>query len=251
VLGESIGDKIIKHGLPPVIVRVVIPSSADQLFVMPLELAHAGGRSIAAQGVSLILEAADGERFSVAPVRDRLRMLALFSLPPSDSPLNLRRERQMLQSLVRRLTGASGFSIELRVMQYGVTRQLLQNVLTTGDGRDVVHFSGHGLPGVLTLEKADGAADEIPSTDMAELLREAGQRLKLVVVSACHSAAASIEDPQLAWHQHASHRSAVGRGYVQRAHGCPNSDRLAWLCNRCDALRRGGRVRRRLWRTTL
>jgi hypothetical protein len=221
VLGESIGNKIIKHGLPPVIVRVFVPSSADQLFVLPLELAHAGGRSVVAHGASLIFEVANCDSFSVAPVRDQLRILALFSLPPSDSPLNLRRERQMLQSLVRRLTGASGLSVELRVMQYGVTRQSLRTMLTIGNGWDVIHFSGHGLPGLLTLEKPDGTADQFSSTELADLLRDAGQRLKLVVLSACHSAAASIEQT-LNWLGIVT-RAAALPGESERAGGTETS----------------------------
>jgi hypothetical protein len=84
--------------------------------------------------------------------------LALFSLPPAGSPLNLRRERQMLQSLVRQLSRAAGLAVELRVLQYGVTRDSLRDALQEGDGWDVVHFSGHGLPGSLILESREGSA---------------------------------------------------------------------------------------------
>jgi hypothetical protein len=198
VLGEPIAKKIIQYGLTPIVVRVVIPSSTSHLLVLPLELAHAEGRPIGAQGISLIFDIAEDRSFDVAPIGQHLRILALFSLPPADSPLNLRRERQMLRSLVRRLLGATGLSIELEVMQYGVTQKSLRDKLTTGGGWDVIHFSGHGLPGLLKLEKPDGSADPISSTALAELLRESGQRLKLVVLSACHSAAATIEQT-LSW----------------------------------------------------
>jgi hypothetical protein len=197
VLGCGIGEKILGHGFPPIVVRVVVPERAEQLLVMPLEIAHARGKPLALQGGSFVFEAPfpnpDTAPPKAAPIGDRLRVLALFSLPPSGSPLNLRRERQMLQALVRRLTRTAGLAIELRVLQYGVTRKSLLDALQEGDGWDVVHFSGHGLPGSLILERPEGRLDPISSDDVAELLRQSGQRLKLVVLSACLSAATSIQ----------------------------------------------------------
>ena len=99
----------------------------------------------------------------------------------------------MLRTLVRGLTGAAGLAVELRVLQYGVTRDSLREALEEGEGWDVVHFSGHGLPGSLALELPDGGHDLIEASEVADLLRQAGGRLKLVVLSACLSAAASIE----------------------------------------------------------
>lgn len=162
VLGKSIGDKIIAHSAPPIIVRVRVPPVAERVLFMPLETAHARGKPLAVQGVSLVFEVVDeAPLWSAIPISDRhrLRLLALFSLPPEGVPLNLRRERQMLRSLVRRLTGAIGLSIDLRVLQYGVTRESLRDALAEGEGWDVIHFSGHGLPGTLLLEKPDGRPD--------------------------------------------------------------------------------------------
>jgi CHAT domain len=107
--------------------------------------------------------------------------------------LNLRRERQMLQALVRRLTRGAGLAVEFRVLQYGVTRDSLRDALQDEDGWDVLHFSGHGERGTLILETPDGRLDPISSDEVAELLRQSGRRLKLVVLSACLSAAASIQ----------------------------------------------------------
>src|SRR5262249_30090411 len=127
---------------------------------------HTRGKPLALQGVSLVFEAPGTAPPKAAPIGDRLRLLALFSLPPAGSPLNLRRERQMLQALVRRLTG---LAVELRVLQYGVTRESLRDALQEGDGWDVVHFSGHGLPGSLILETPEGRPDPISSNDVAQL----------------------------------------------------------------------------------
>src|SRR5208337_2412472 len=195
VLGHDIGEKIMAHGFPPITVRVVVPRAAEQLLVMPLEIAHARGRPLTMQGVSLVFESPDAAPPASAPMGDRLRLLAVLSLPPAGSPLNLRRERQMLRALVRRLSMSA---IELRVLQYGVTRDSLRDVLQEGDGWDLLHFSGHGLPGSLVLEKADGSPDLISGSEVANLLRQSGRRLKLVVLSSCLSAAASIEQ-SLSW----------------------------------------------------
>jgi tetratricopeptide (TPR) repeat protein len=193
VLGPVIGEKILGHSFPPIVIRVVVTAQAEQLLVMPLEIAHARGKPLALQGVSLVFEAPGTAPPKAAPIGDRLRLLALFSLPPAGSPLNLRRERQMLQRLVRRLTSDAGLAVELRVLQYGVTRDSLRDALRERDGWDVVHFSGHGLPGSLILETPEGRADPVSSDDLAELLRLYGRRLKLVVLSACLSAATSIQ----------------------------------------------------------
>lgn len=198
LLGPVIGAKILDHGFPPIVVRVVVPERAEQLLVTPFEIAHARGRPLALQGVSLVFETPGTAPPKAAPIGDRLRLLALFSLPPSGSPLNLRRERQMLQTLVRRLTEGAGLAVELRVLQYGVTRESLRDALQEEDGWDVVHFSGHGLPGSLILETPGGRLDPISSDDVAELLRQSGRRLKLVVLSACLSAATSIQQT-LSW----------------------------------------------------
>jgi hypothetical protein len=45
--------------------------------------------------------------------------------------------------------GARGLAVELHVLQYGVTRDRLRDLLEQGEGWDVIHFSGHGLPGAL------------------------------------------------------------------------------------------------------
>jgi tetratricopeptide (TPR) repeat protein len=193
VLGQSIGEKILTSGAPPITVRVLVPPAAEPLLLLPLDIAHARGKPLALNGVRLVFEVQGEVPPAAAPVGDRLRLLALFSLPPAGSPLNLRRERQMLRTLVRRLTGASGFAVELRVLQYGVTRDSLREALEDAEGWDVIHFSGHGLPGSLVLEKSDGQPDPISSTEVSELLVLTGQRLKLVMLSACLSAAASIQ----------------------------------------------------------
>jgi hypothetical protein len=69
------------------------PDAAAGLLCVPLEMAHVRGRALAVQDVSLVFEV-QGEDPPVArqPIGERLRMLAVFSLPTDVSALNLRYE---------------------------------------------------------------------------------------------------------------------------------------------------------------
>jgi len=193
VLGP-VATRIVDYGTP-VTVRVVVPPEASGLLYRPLELAHAYDQPLALHDVSLVFEVA-GEAPAVRwrPVGDRLRMLAVFSLPTDVSALALRRERHALKRLIQRIAQMYGLAIKLRVLQYGVTRDALREVLEEGEGWDIMHFSGHGLRAGLMLEQPDGKQDLIPTKELEKLLHPARGRLKLVTLSSCLSAAATIEE---------------------------------------------------------
>jgi hypothetical protein len=188
----------------PATVRVVVPPQARWLAFRPLELAHAGGRPLALQDVTLVMEMSD-DATGVAPagiatagstaagngklpVGERLRVLGLFSLPEGGTALNLRRERHSLVRLVKEIE-AGGRAADVRVLQYGATRERLRDVLEEAAGWDIIHISGHGAPGELLLETADGGQDRVSAAELCDLLDRAGQRVKLVTVAACWSAA--------------------------------------------------------------
>jgi CHAT domain len=171
----------------PATVRVILPSDARWLAFRPLELAHATDKPLAISGVTLVMDTGASRTGRKAPVGDRLRVLGLFSLPEGGQPLNLRRERQALVALIEGID-ATGRSADVRVLQYGVTRSRLQDVLEEAEGWDVIHISGHGAPGELLLETSAGAPDRVTATDLADLLDLARARVKLVTVSACWSA---------------------------------------------------------------
>ncbi len=119
-------------------------------------------------------------------------MLAAFSLPWGENPLNLRRERVELEQLLEQLVQTRGAAVELRVIHYGATRETLRSALEDGAGWDLVHLSGHGLEGQLVLEDAAGAADVIDAGKLAELLMPACRHLKLLTLSSCLSAAGGL-----------------------------------------------------------
>jgi tetratricopeptide (TPR) repeat protein len=176
----------------PTSVRVVVPTEpaeARWLLFRPLELGHAGGRPLAVQDVTLVMELAGDNGGAVAPVGERLRVLGLFSLPEGGQPLNLRRERHALVQGLARIGAVGGRAVEVRVLQYGVTRERLEEMLEEDESWDVIHISGHGGPGELLLETREGAPDPVSAEELAQMLELARDRVKLVSVSACWSAA--------------------------------------------------------------
>jgi len=114
----------------------------------PLELAHADGMPLAVQGVTLVMEADDRAAGGAvaAQVGERLRVLGLFSLPEGGQVLNLRREGYELVRLIERIA-ATGKAADVRVLQYGVTRGRLCEVLEESEGWDIIHICGHGRQG--------------------------------------------------------------------------------------------------------
>ena len=171
----------------PVTVRVVVPDAAEALLFRPLELAHAGGRPLSVQDVTLVMQAG-WNGGDVLPVGERLRVLGLFSLPEGGRSLNLRRERHSLVRLIQGIA-ATGKAAEVQVMQYGVTRERLRDALEEAEGWDIIHVSGHGTPGELLLETTAGKQDRVTAAELADLLDPARERVKLVTVAACWSAA--------------------------------------------------------------
>ncbi|MGH3979572.1 MAG: CHAT domain-containing protein, partial [Pseudonocardiaceae bacterium] len=225
VLGEPIGRAIVAAA--PVTVRVAVPDGAQFLAFRPWELAHVGGVPLAARGdVALVYDLAGANGAPKAPVAEALRMLAVFSLPTATSVLALRRERYELSRLVRRVAAWGGRRVELRVAQYGVTRQVLADVAEDGGGWDVLHLSGHGGAGQFLLERADGSADAVSAAELVGLLRPARARVKLAVVSACQSAAATtaetlrwlgLDDPAAELEAQAARETAAVPAGVARA----------------------------------
>jgi tetratricopeptide (TPR) repeat protein len=177
----------------PTTVRVVVPAEARELLYRPLELAHADGMPLSVQDVTLFMNSPSTNRSMVAPIGARLRVLGLFSLPDGGQPLNLRRERRSLVRLIRGIT-ATRRAADVRVLQYGVTRDRLRDVLAEPEGWDIIHISGHGRPGELLLETAAGKPDRISGVDLADLLDLARDRVKLVTVAACWSAAITANE---------------------------------------------------------
>lgn len=191
LLGPRIGAELARRRGP---VQMVVPADAEVLGYLPWELARVNGRSLAAHRTTLVIVPGRHEPSAKQPVGDRLRMLAVFSLPTGAGALNLRKERVALARLVQRIAKVNNRAIELRVLQYGATRERLEDAVDEAEGWDVVHLSGHGLVGGLVLEKADGRHDLIRSEELVGLLDRGRDQIKLVTLSACESAATTAAD---------------------------------------------------------
>jgi uncharacterized protein with LGFP repeats len=124
-------------------------------------------------------------------VERRLGVLAVFSMPQDGASLALRRERYELSRSFMEI--ASRKAVELRVLQYGATREQLRAALDEGTW-DIIHFSGHGLAGGLVLETEDGRSDVVAAADLVGMLRSCRERTALVTLSSCSSAAAVASD---------------------------------------------------------
>lgn len=196
LLGRWIGEHVfgpigaILVGAGLVSVRVIIPKAAQIIASYPLESAVVDGRALSAQGVVFALTVHDETQYisprTGRPTGGRLRMLGLFSVPDGSSALNLRKERRELAALADRL---GEDAVELTVLQYGVTRERLREVVADPEGWDVVHLSGHGAVGALLLETEQGGPDLIGGGQLVDLLQPLAGRVQFVMLSACSSAA--------------------------------------------------------------
>ncbi|MEV0561468.1 CHAT domain-containing protein [Dactylosporangium sp. NPDC050588] len=201
-LGEWIGREIFGPTLwaylDDVVVVVALPPAAGFLTGYPLELAASEGRSLNDRLVTLVYEFTGsgpgaGARLK-EPVGDVLRILALYSAPTREAPLNLRQERFAFATAVRRIESRLRRSVELRVLQYGVTRERLRTVAEEYPGWDILHVSAHGLLGSLVLEDAAGAPDPVPTAELIDLLTPDRRRLKFVTLAVCDSGAAAAAE---------------------------------------------------------
>ena len=157
-----------------------------------------GGPLAALGDVPLVYDVVpDGAHRPKDAVSGALRMLAVFSQPTQTSVVALRRARYELGRLIRRIAARQRGMVELRVVQYGVTRQRLGDIADSRDGWDVLHLSGHGGRGLFLLEHADGSPDPVDTADLVRLLRPARRRVKLAMVSLTQtaSAASTVKPP--------------------------------------------------------
>ncbi len=174
----------------PVAVSVLVPASAPWLLGLPLGVARVGGEYLVTHGVAFAGSFEGQEVVAKDPVGERLRVLAVFSVPAGQSLLDLRRERKGLGELVAEVAGGgTPRALDLRVLQYGATAERLREALDEDEGWDVVHFAGHGEPGRLMLEDEAGKPTVVDTAELVKWLRKARHRLKLVSLSACSSGA--------------------------------------------------------------
>jgi hypothetical protein len=183
-MGAFVADRILGDvgralaARAPVTVNVELPESESGLLQLPFELAPLADVTFCYQPQPAV---ARGDQVR----RGRPRVLAVFALPGESSALALSRERQALEAQFARY----GDAVELRTLQYGVTRAVLGEALADPDGWDVVQISGHGRAGRLFVENEDEGRDTITATQLVDLLSEQPRAPGLVVLFSCESGA--------------------------------------------------------------
>ena len=176
----------------PVTVQVMVPPAAVGLLAIPLELADGGSGPLALHGTVFCYqpeEQAAGDEQSGSS--GRLRVLAVFALPETSSALGLVQERRALVRVLQDDPAARGAPpADLRVLQYGATKDSVRAALAHAQGWDVIHLAGHGGPGRLYLEDTAGGPEPVETAELLGWLAPNRGRTRLVVLSACESGVA-------------------------------------------------------------
>ncbi|MEW5956387.1 MAG: CHAT domain-containing protein [Chloroflexota bacterium] len=137
------------------------------------------------------------------PDRDRVQVIAVFSSPYDQDPLDIDREKAVLEQAIRLLNQAAGQDlIAVKWSGRPANREAVQQALR--EGADIFHYAGHAIyeqasqEGEIILE-GEGEDDEYASDfysgeQLAQLLRDAGVRL--AVLGACET---GRRDGQYIW----------------------------------------------------
>lgn len=176
----------------PVTVRVTLPSAAVGVLAIPLELADWGDGPLALRGtVFCYAPEVRAPRPEQPEPGSELRMLAVFARPETSSALGLVGERRALVRIAQDDPVARGGQpTDLRVLQYGATKDSVRRSLGEADGWDVIHLAGHGGPGRLYLEDENGGPEPVEASELLDWLAPCQGRTRLVVLSACESGVA-------------------------------------------------------------
>jgi tetratricopeptide (TPR) repeat protein len=176
----------------PVTVRVTVPSAAVGVLAIPLELADWGDGPLALHG-TVFCYVPEVRAFGpeLPGPGSELRMLAVFARPETSSALGLVGERRALVRIAQDDPIARGGQpADLRVLQYGATKDSVRGSLGEADGWDVIHLAGHGGPGRLYLEDENGGPEPVEASELLDWLAPCQGRTRLVVLSACESGVA-------------------------------------------------------------
>jgi tetratricopeptide (TPR) repeat protein len=176
--------------------ELVFRSSSPTLLSLPWELMidpRQPNSPLAFQlaGISRSLPVTDAA-LTVPVPQGRLRVLMVISRPGGTRDLGY---RMIARPLMRRLEAVRG-EVDLVVLRpptLEALRRTLTEANTAGKPFQIVHFDGHGAlagpatEGVLVFEGANGGADRVSASRVAQVLAEA--KVPVVVLNACQSGA--------------------------------------------------------------
>ena len=173
----------------PVTVQVMVPPAAVGLLAIPLELADGGSGPLALHGTVFCYQ--PEEQAAEQSGSSGRRVLAVFALPETSSALGLVQERRALVRVLQDDAAARGAPpADLRVLQYGATKDSVRAALAHAQGWDVIHLAGHGGPGRRHLEDTAGGPEPVETAELLGWLAPNRGRTRLVVLSACESGVA-------------------------------------------------------------
>ena len=134
---------------------------------------------------------------SALAIRPPLRVLAVVSSPRGLQPLDVPLERAHLEEALSQHVRSG--RVRLEWVEHASWEELHDRLLQ--GPWHVLHFIGHGTfddaadEGVVALVGADGRADFVSASSLADLLHEASPTPRLVVLNSCESGASSSDDP--------------------------------------------------------
>ncbi|MDQ2696867.1 MAG: CHAT domain-containing protein, partial [Pseudomonadota bacterium] len=186
VLGKGIARRTLLVRLPPPGKDPLAAAFAR----VPWEIARGEDAPLRNVVVRVITAGMDADSpAETIPVKDRLRVLLVFSLPPGASPLALRLERERLREVFCEAI-LPQHRVQVDVLTHGVTRKALREQISRAQGYHLLHWSGHGNLNRLELVNEDGKSDPISGKDLVNIFADAGGFIpQLVFLSACHSGA--------------------------------------------------------------
>ena len=134
---------------------------------------------------------------SALAIKPPLQVLAVVSSPLGLQPLDVAVEREHLEEALAQHVRSG--RVRLEWVEHASWEQLHDRLLRRP--WHVLHFIGHGTfddaadEGLIALVGADGRADYVNASSLADLLHEASPTPRLVVLNSCESGASSSDDP--------------------------------------------------------
>jgi len=142
------------------------------------------GSVYAAQGGDIILH---GQPEAPPPARARIRVLMLAANPMSTARLAIDEEARQINERLRLASDRDAFDL---ITCWAVRPMDLLQYLNQHRPH-IVHFSGHGnRAGEILLSAGDGTGRQVSADALAGLFRATDGGIRVVVLNACHSAAA-------------------------------------------------------------
>ncbi|HEV3259350.1 MAG TPA: CHAT domain-containing protein [Gemmataceae bacterium] len=212
-LGDSIGQVLFHGEIGPVLtdaikraaaaseeIELTVETADPQLLAIPFETGRlADGRVPALEsGVRMVRRLAGSPEGHFSPQPGPLKILVAVGAPDEgttpNAVLDMERELQSILDAVEkaRVYGNAYVRI-LNVGSLDEIRRALQE-----QSYHVLHLSGHGNAGVLDLEDEDGHRAPVTAGELANAIRDSGNRISLVFLASCLSGAGNQETASLA-----------------------------------------------------